>query len=162
MFRNGGGIGWGELSPRISGCTCSSTSATYSAALIPSLPTEIKARLKAGATIADVGCGQGAAACMLGEAYPDAVVHGCDSHAPSVEAAMSTAQQRGLRNVSFAVGSGDAFARDASFDLVCFLDCFHDMAVATAAARHAHRALTSDGMLFLVEPMAAAHDSVSE
>ena len=34
--------------------------------------------------------------------------------------------------------------------------------VATRAALHAHRALKHDGMLFLVEPMAAAHDSVVE
>ena len=74
----------------------------------------------------------------------------------------AAAQLQGLKNVSFVSAPGDLFATDASFDVISFLDCFHDMAVATAAARHAYSVLKPDGMVILVEPMAAARDSVLE
>jgi SAM-dependent methyltransferase len=162
VYQTGGGISWGDLNPRIGACVCSATSDAYKASLIPSLPTEIRARLMAGAAIADVGCGHGAAACLLGEVFPKAVVLGCDSHAPSIDNAIKMARHKNLKNVNFTARPSDDFAGDAFFDLICFLDCFHDMSTATAAAQHAHRALKSDGMLFLVEPMAAPRDAVIE
>lgn len=162
VFQEGGGIPWGQLNPEIAACTCCTTAATYNVALLPSLPAEIIAKLKAGGSIADVGCGQGTAACMLAEQFPGARVHGYDYHAPSIEAAVCLAEEKGLKNVHFAVSPSDDFAADASHDVLCFLDCFHDMAVATRAATHAYRVLKPDGMLFLVEPMAAELDSVAE
>ena len=104
IYQHGGGLPWGELGSNLSSCTCCGTSATYSAALIPSLPAEITVRLKAGGSVADVGCGRGAAACLLGEHFPNALVRGFDYHAPSVDEATSTAARKGLHNVSFATG----------------------------------------------------------
>ena len=162
IYRDGGGISWGEFSPDLSSCTCSSTSATYHAALLPSIPAEISDKLKAGASIADVGCGQGVAACLLAEQFLSARVFGYDYHAPSIEAAAQLAERKGLKNVHFAVRPSNDIAADASHDILCFLDCFHDMSTATGAARHAHHVLKPDGIVFLVEPMAAARDSVTE
>ena len=161
VYQHGGGIMWGEFGACAGSCACSdSTSTTYRAALIPSLPKQVTTKLHAGGAIADVGCGQGGAACLLGEAFPRARVHGCDYHAPSIAAAVELAHGKGLQNVSFETRPSDDFASDAAFDLVCFLDCFHDMAVAISAAKHVHRVLKPDGAVFLVEPMAAARDSV--
>ena len=72
-------------------------------------------------------CGQGGAACMLAETFPGATVHGCDYHAGSIDVASDMARRRGLRNVTFAVASSDAFGSDASFDLLCFLDMARKM-----------------------------------
>ena len=162
LYREGGGIPWGLLDPNISSCTCCCTSATYSAALVPSLPYEIRTKLESGAVLADVGCGQGAAACLLAERFPSAHVHGFDYHTPSIAAAVATARHLGLSNVKFEAKQSDNFALDESFDIVCFFDCFHDMSVATQAAKHVYRVLRPDGMVLLVEPMAAAHDDVAE
>ena len=129
---------------------------------MPSFPKEIRTRLEAGVAVADVGCGQGAAACILGEVFPKSKVHGFDYHAPSVEEGIAAAKRKGLSNVSFHVQPSDAFASDASFDLVFFLDCFHDMAVATSAAGHAQRVLRPDGVLILVEPLGAERDSAKD
>ena len=128
---------------------------------VASLPIELVTKLEAGATVADVGCGQGSAVCVLGERFPSSTVCGFDYHAPSIEAAIETAKRKGLTNISFAARPSNDFASDASFDVICFLDCFHDMSIARSAAKHARRVLKPEGILFLVEPMAAADESIS-
>jgi hypothetical protein len=40
------------------------------------------------------------------------------------------------------------------YDLVCLFDCLHDMGDPVGAARRIREALTPDGMLLLVEPLA--------
>jgi 2-polyprenyl-3-methyl-5-hydroxy-6-metoxy-1,4-benzoquinol methylase len=162
IFHHGGGMSWAEFHPRVAECTCCSMSGTYQTALIPSLPDAIVQKLKVGGAIADVGCGHGAAACMFAAAFPSAHVYGFDYHAPSIEAANDAAARKGLRNVRFGVNSSTDFAAEMPLDIICFLDCFHDMATATSAAKYAFAALKPDGMLFLVEPMGAAHDSIAE
>ena len=47
---------------------------------------------------------------------------------------------------------------EQGFDLICFMDCLHDMGDPVGAARHARQALRDDGTLLLVEP--AAGDGV--
>src|SRR5262249_33267541 len=41
------------------------------------------------------------------------------------------------------------------YDLICFMDSFHDLGDAVAAARHAARRLADGGTILLVEPLAA-------
>ena len=48
----------------------------------------------------------------------------------------------------------------SNFDIICFMDCLHDMGDPVGAARHAAQALKPDGRLMLVEP--AAGNAVEE
>ena len=41
------------------------------------------------------------------------------------------------------------------YDLICFMDCLHDMGDPVGAARHALKSLKAGGRLLLVEPAAA-------
>jgi len=122
------------------------------------LTDEIKGKLEGGGAIADVGCGQGLAACILAKAFPKATVKGFDYSESSIVSAKSRAA--GLGNVSFETVGAEAFGNDGEFDVACFLDCFHDMSVAGAAAKRAFVATKPDGICFLIEPMAAEIDSV--
>lgn len=62
-------------------------------------------------------------------------------------------------NIQFNVANAKDYA-EADFDLICFMDCLHDMGDPVGAAEHAQRSLRSDGTVLLVEP--AAGDQVND
>ncbi len=110
-------------------------------------------KLAKGAKVADIGCGHGASALMMAAAFPASHFYGFDYHAPSIEAAREKAAAAGLSNAHFAVASAKDFP-GAGYDLIAYFDALHDMGDPVGAARHAAQALTEDGALMLVEPMA--------
>lgn len=74
-------------------------------AWIPALDG-VEAKLRAGAKVADLGCGHGASAILLAEAFPQSTVVGFDYHPASVEAACARAAAAGVADrVRFQVAS---------------------------------------------------------
>ncbi len=57
---------------------------------IPAL-TGIDARLRAGGSVADIGCGLGSSTILMAQAYPESTFVGFDFHRPSIEAARAAA-----------------------------------------------------------------------
>jgi SAM-dependent methyltransferase len=113
----------------------------------------VDAKLAAGASVADVGCGHGASVVVMAEAYPNSRFAGFDYHEPSIATARQRAREAGVDGrTRFEV----ATARDypGTYDLVCFFDCLHDMGDPVGAARHAREHLDPDGTVLLVEPFA--------
>jgi SAM-dependent methyltransferase len=162
-FRHGGGILWGENDPDLFIGTERFFRPGYMAHLvaewIPAL-TGVEAKLKAGAKVADVGCGHGASTIIMARAFPNSRFYGFDNHAPSIEHARRTAAEAGVADrVSFQVVSADDYPNE-SYDLIAFFDCLHDMGDPVGAARHACETLASDGSALIVEPMAG--NSVEE
>ena len=47
--------------------------------------TGAEEKLKAGANVADVGCGHGASTIIMAKAYPHSTFHGYDVHEKSIE-----------------------------------------------------------------------------
>jgi len=120
----------------------------------------VEEKLRAGAKVADVGCGHGHSTIFMAHAFPKSRFWGFDYHDKSIESAGSRAQNREIENrVSFEVASAISYSTEG-FDLICFFDCLHDMGDPIVAARHARRALAEDGTVMLVEPF--AHDRVEE
>jgi SAM-dependent methyltransferase len=114
----------------------------------------VQARLEAGARVADVGCGHGATAILMAQAYPASTVVGIDVHDASIETARQRAQDAGVTGrVRFARASAQNYV-ERDFDLITFFDCLHDMGDPHAAAAHARWALRDGGTLMVVEPMA--------
>lgn len=72
------------------------------------------------------------------------------------------ASAQGLKNVKFEEACSSTFGEGEAFDVVTFFDCFHDMATASKAAQRAHACLKPDGVVFLIELLAAENDSVEE
>lgn len=62
---------------------------------IPAM-TEIDARLRAGGTVADVGCGNGQALIQIALAYPSARLYGFDINEPAIAAARTNAEAAGV------------------------------------------------------------------
>ena len=161
-FEHGGGLLWRENDPDLFLGTERFFRPGYATHLvaewIPALDG-LEARLQAGASVADIGCGHGASTIIMAQAYPNSRFIGFDNHAPSVEHARRAASDANLDGrVSFEIADATSFT--GTYDLIAFFDCFHDMGDPEGAARQAYQALTDDGAVLLVEPMAG--DQVEE
>jgi SAM-dependent methyltransferase len=156
-FRTGRGIGWHEHHPRLF-CGCEAFFKTgYRANLttqwIPALEG-VEEKLNAGAKVADLGCGHGASTIIMAQAYPNSTFFGFDYHDKSVEIARQRAEEAGVSDrITFEVASAKTFP-GKDYDLVCFMDCLHDMGDPVGAAQHTRSTLAEDGTVLLVEPFA--------
>ncbi len=162
-FRQGGGVLWGDHDPDLFVGVERFFRPGYRAHLvndwIPAL-TGVEEKLKAGGTVADVGCGHGASTIIMAQAYPNSRFVGFDNHGPSIEHARRAAEEAGVSDrATFEVSSADAIP-DGPYDLVCFFDCLHDMGDPAGAARRAAEVLAEGGSALIVEPMAG--NSVEE
>jgi len=156
-FRTGEGIGWHQHDHRLFSGTERFFRPGYQANLVDSwLPAldGVVDQLRAGAKVADVGCGHGATSILLGESYPKSTITGFDYHDASIATARTRAADAGVTNrVTFEVAGAKDYA--GKYDLVCLFDCLHDMGDPVGAARHVRESLTPGGTLLLVEPRSA-------
>lgn len=155
-FQTGDGFAWGDHHQHVlTGCERffrPGYLANLTQTWIPALE-DVEAKLRAGAHVADVGCGHAASTLLLAEAYPESTVIGFDAHQGSVEAARKRAAEAGLADrVEFAVATASTFT--GQYDLVCFFDCLHDMGDPAGACAHVRQQLKADGTLMLIEPFA--------
>ncbi len=162
-FRTGEGVAWHEHDEDVfTGCDAFYRPG-YVAELVPTwIPAleGVEAKLAAGGTVADIGCGLGSTSVLLAQAYPAATVVGSDYHSESIDLARKKAAEAGVSDrVSFEVAAADTFS-GAGYDLVTTFDALHDMGDPVAAARRVREALAPDGTWLLVEP--AASDRVEE
>ena len=161
-FKTGNGMEWGEHHPCLFHGTERFFRAGYNANLITSwLPAldGVVEKLKAGAKVADVGCGHGASTVLMARTYPNSTFIGYDYHAASIRTATERAAAAGTANARFEVSDAVSYeGRD--FDLIAFFDCLHDMGDPIGVSRHARRALKQDGTAMIVEPF--ANDAVED
>lgn len=156
-FRTGEGRPWDQQHPDVFDGTEDFFGAGYRANLIDAwIPTldGVHAKLAAGGSVADIGCGHGVTTLLLAAAYPEATTVGYDLHARSIEVARRRAEERGLASrVRFEVTDATGYPT-GDYDLICMFDVLHDLGDPTAAVSHARRALGADGTLLIVEPRA--------
>jgi len=155
-FRGDGGLAWGEHHP----CLFKGTEWFFRTGYRAHLPAEwipaldgVAEKLRAGARVADVGCGHGASAIVMAEAFPASQIWGFDLHGPSVATARERAEEAGVSDRT-TFEQADAKGYQGTFDLICFFDCLHDMGDPVGIARYAREHLDSDGTVLLVEPFA--------
>jgi SAM-dependent methyltransferase len=162
-FRTGKGVGWHEHSK----CLFSGTerffrpgyNANLASSWIPALDG-VEAKLKAGAKVADVGCGHGASTIVMAKAYPKSEFFGFDYHLPSIERARKLAAEDGVGDrITFAQANAKDFP-SRGYDLVAFFDCLHDMGDPVGAGKHVKETMAKDGVWMIVEPF--AHDSLKD
>jgi SAM-dependent methyltransferase len=162
-FRTGAGVGWHQHDERLFSGTVRLFRPGYAAHLVgewlPALDGVVD-KLRAGASVADVGCGRGASTIIMAHAYDRSTFAGFDSHEPSIEAARAAGADAGVgQRVRFDVAPAKELPGEG-YDLVCVFDALHDMGDPVGAARRIRQALAPDGTLMLVEP--AAGDAVEE
>ena len=162
-FRTGKGLGWHEHDANLFEGTERFFRPGYRANLVNSwIPAldGVEAKLRAGAKVADVGCGLGTSTILLGQAYPNSTIVGFDYHAPSIERARERAAAAGVSDhVHFEIAPAKEYpGRD--YDLVACFDCLHDMGDPIGAAAHVRSTLSTDGTWMIVEPF--ANDKVED
>ena len=162
-FRTGLGLGWHEHDAALFHGTERFFRPGYAANLVSSWIPALDgadAKLKAGAKVADVGCGHGASTLIMAQAYPASHFVGFDYHEPSIAHANEAARQAGVADrVRFEVAKAKDFpGRD--YDLVAMFDCLHDMGDPVGASRHVRGSLRPDGAWLIVEPF--AHDTLAQ
>ena len=155
-FKSGRGRPWSDQTPC---CFCGvdrffgpGYAANLVESWIPSL-AGVEAKLKAGAKVADIGCGHGSSTMLMAQAYPNSRFHGFDFHAPSIEEARARAEAAGMANVQFDVAMAQDYPGDG-YDFACIFDALHDMGDPVGAARHIRSTLSPGGTFMLVEPIA--------
>lgn len=156
-FRTGDGMGWHEhVDGVFHGCEKffrPGYAANLVSSWIPSLQ-DVKAKLEAGACVADVGCGKGASTILMAKAFPKSRFSGFDYHDKSIEAARQSAKRNGIADrVTFDVAKAKEFP-GKDYDLVAVFDCLHDMGDPIGAAAHVRQSLAKDGTWMIVEPFA--------
>ena len=162
-FRSGKGVGWHEHDHGLFAGTERFFRPNYRAHLIsewiPALEG-IEAKLKAGAKVADVGCGLGTSTILMAQAYPKSTFVGFDYHDGSIKMAREAAAKAGMGDrVKFEVAKAKDYP-GKGFDFVAFFDCLHDMGDPEGAARHVKESMTPDGAWMIVEPF--AHDKLED
>jgi SAM-dependent methyltransferase len=156
-FRTGAGMGWHEHADGVfHGCEKffrPGYAANLVSTWIPSLQ-DTKAKLEAGARVADVGCGKGASTLLMAKAFPNSQFFGFDYHDKSIEAAQEFARRDGVADrVRFEIAKAKEFP-GGNYDLVAVFDCLHDMGDPIGAAAHVRQSLAKDGTWMIVEPFA--------
>jgi len=158
VFRTGDGVGWHEhderLYPAIERFFRPSYLGYTVAEWIPALHG-VEDKLRAGGTVADVGCGYGTSTIEMAKAYPNSSFVGFDYHEASIDQARKRASAAGVADrVSFEVAGAKDYP--GTFDLVCLFDCLHDLGDPVGAARHIRSSLAPGGTVLLVEPHAGS------
>jgi SAM-dependent methyltransferase len=158
--RTGKGIGWHEHHHDLFAGTERLFKPGYVTNLVSSwIPAldGVEDKLRAGASVADIGCGFGASTIVLAQAYPQSRITGFDYHAESIDVARKRAAEAGVADrVSFEVAGAGDFPATAGegYDLVCVFDALHDLGDPVGAAAHVRDVLAPDGTFLIVEPMA--------
>ena len=162
-FRTGLGLGWHEHDTSLFHGTERFFRPGYAANLVSSWIPALdgaESRLKAGARVADVGCGHGASTLIMAQAYPASTFVGFDYHEPSIAHARESAQQAGVADrVRFEVATAKSYP-GTDYDLVTMFDCLHDMGDPAGAAAHVRSSLQANGNWMIVEPY--AHDRLED
>jgi ubiquinone/menaquinone biosynthesis C-methylase UbiE len=161
-FKSGKGRPWSEQTPC---CFCGTDRffrPGYAANLVDSwIPAldGVEAKLKAGAKVADIGCGHGSSTVLMAQAFPNSTFVGFDFHEPSIAEARMKARAAGVSNVSFEVARAQDYPGEG-YDFACIFDALHDMGDPVGAARHIRGTLKEGGTFMLVEPLAG--DTMAE
>ena len=130
VFGTGAGFGWHEHDHGLFEGTERFFRPNYVGNLVSSwIPAlhGVEEKLRRGARVADVGCGHGASAILLAQAFPKSTFIGFDYHGPSIEAARKAAKMAGVSDrVTFEQAAAKEFP-GSGYDLVAFFDCLHDI-----------------------------------
>lgn len=148
-FRRGGGLAPDALHADVWTGTERFTAGWHEHLLVqqwlPLMP-EVQRRLRAGARVADVGCGAGHGPIRLAQEFPDCTVVGIDVHAPTIERARRAAAEAGVADrVEFLVADAAA-GLPGRFDVVTTFDVVHDAVDPEGLLRAIHDGLVPGGV----------------
>lgn len=112
---------------------------------IPAMP-DVAAKLEAGCSVADVGCGRGLGLVRLAQAYPQSTFVGFDLFAPWLDRARALAEEAGVADrVRFEERDCSKGLPDA-YDVITTFDVVHDAIDPKGLLRSIREAIADDGI----------------
>lgn len=112
---------------------------------------DLRARLAAGASLLDLGCGAGHAVNVAAKAFPASRFVGLDIDAELIARAEAERAELGLDNAAFEVGDAAVLAADPRFDVITAFDSVHDQRAPRQVLRRVRAALEPDGVFVMVD-----------
>lgn len=158
-FRDGGGLAYSEY-PRFHTVMAERSGEVFDAALVEvvlPLVDGLPQRLRAGADVADFGCGSGHAVNVMAAEFGNSRFTGIDFSAEGIARASREAGQRGLTNATFERHDLSTFDRSGAYDLVTAFDAIHDQAQPARVLQNIHRSLRPGGILLMADAKASSH-----
>lgn len=153
-FRRGGGVTLASYGDEFWSAVRRLTGVSFEHLLVPNwIPAiaGLEERLNAGARLADVGCGGGVALIELAKAFPRSTFNGFDIHGPNIEHAAQAARAAGIADRVTFERRDATEALPGRYDAVTLFDVAHDCSDPVRLLREVRSALTSDGVLVILE-----------
>ncbi len=153
-FRTGLGLSYDDFGPETAAAAEELFRNWYRQVLVPiALPwlDGVVAKLKAGAKVADVGCGAGIALIEMAKAFPQSEFHGYEISEHAIARAEANREEAATGSVAFHNVTSEPLPADGSFDLITTFDCLHDMTKPDQAAAAIRAAVSPDGTWFIVD-----------
>lgn len=157
-FREGGGLHYGEF-PRFHTLMAEQSGVVYDTALVDAvlpLVDGLVERLRAGADVADVGCGSGHAINVMAQAFPASRFTGIDFSAEAIAAGAREAAALGLTNATFESHNLAQLDKSAAYDVITAFDAIHDQAHPARVLENIHRALRPGGIFLMADIKASS------
>jgi SAM-dependent methyltransferase len=157
-FRTGGGLPYSDY-PRFHKLMAEVSGEVFDAALVDvvlPLIDGLPERLRAGADVADIGCGSGHAINLMAQAFPASRFTGVDFSDEGLAVGAAEAQRLGLTNATFVQRDlAELDAADA-YDIIVAFDAIHDQAQPARVLQNIYRALRPGGDFLMVDIKASS------
>ncbi len=151
-FRTGRGITYEQQGPAAAAGLARMTGPwsrlALTSVILPALDGVV-AKLEAGATVVDIGCGGGVTATTIAQAFPNSRCIGYDPSSIAIDMARERAAAAGLDNATFVDATAVELPAGTAADLVLCFDCLHDMPRPDQALAAIRSALADDGTVLI-------------
>ncbi|MFA1705944.1 class I SAM-dependent methyltransferase [Mycobacterium intracellulare] len=157
-FRAGGGLPYSEF-PRFHQLMAEESGAMYDASLVDvvlPLVDGLVERLRAGADVADFGCGSGHAINVMAQAFPASRFTGIDFSEQAIATGIREAADRGLTNATFESHDLSELDKPEAYDVITVFDAIHDQARPARVLENIYRALRPGGVLLMADIKASS------
>lgn len=158
-FRRGGGVPYTDYMPDFTELMDALGRHRYDNLLVsvylglaPGLPE----RLAEGISVADIGCGSGHVANLMGQAFPRSSFVGYDISDSGIAVAASEADSMRLANVRFELLDLVQLPEEPKFDLITAFDVIHDQARPAEVLARVNRALAPGGTFYMFDIRASS------
>ena len=157
-FHSGGGLSYSEY-PRFHTLMAEESGEVFDAALVDvilPMAEGLPEQLRAGAELADIGCGSGHAISVMAQAFPASRFTGIDFSDEGLTAARAEAERLALSNASFVAHDVATLDIADAYDVITAFDAIHDQAHPAQVLANIYRALRPGGVFLMVDIKASS------
>ena len=158
-FHTGGGLSYSEY-PRFHKLMAEESGEVFDAALVDvilPMAEGLSDQLRAGAELADIGCGSGHAINVMAQAFPASRFTGIDFSEEGLAAGRAESERLGLTNTSFVQHDVATVDVADAYDVITAFDAIHDQAHPAQVLANIYGALRPGGVFLMVDIKASSH-----